>query len=392
MESSSQAAPRICAPARQAQRTAAVHVEAARAMHSYAAADHQPWALRLHGAAPLTSGSKCTGAVGTRAAPHEAMPCCPPPCAPAMHPATPAPQPFFDTVQQLVDLTIAANDKGNYFPVGQQIPHCLAMLAVGMSRRRCSAAAAATQPRSYAGNPPLCPCTPPSLPPALPPPCLPQLHGVCLGMEALAVAVSRNHSILADFDAENLPSPLFLTGGWTCIKPACLPALGRGGQAAVWPAGVPCPLCCCSPGSSWLGPQPVAVATVPPGLPSSRPACINSAEHLHFNVPPPQTLRRRGAAASSARCRPRWWSTCRRGPTPWRTTRMVSQALAICACLGPFMWLAAGGTAVRHGEPRTRWGSLPVEVLETFRVSVQRQCWRWAVAAAARELPHHPTT
>ncbi|KAI7836202.1 hypothetical protein COHA_009927 [Chlorella ohadii] len=62
-------------------------------------------------------------------------------------------QPFFDTVQQLVDLTIEANDKGNYFP----------------------------------------------------------LHGVCLGMEALSVAISKNHSILSDFDSENLPSPLFLT-------------------------------------------------------------------------------------------------------------------------------------------------------------------------------------
>ncbi len=39
-----------------------------------------------------------------------------------------------------------------------------------------------------------------------------QLHGVCLGMEALSVAVSRNHSILSDYDSENLPSPLFLTG------------------------------------------------------------------------------------------------------------------------------------------------------------------------------------
>lgn len=27
-------------------------------------------------------------------------------------------QPFFDTVSQLVDLAIAANDKGSYFPVG----------------------------------------------------------------------------------------------------------------------------------------------------------------------------------------------------------------------------------------------------------------------------------
>lgn len=40
-----------------------------------------------------------------------------------------------------------------------------------------------------------------------------QLHGVCLGMEALSVAISRNHSILSDYDSENLPSPLFLTGG-----------------------------------------------------------------------------------------------------------------------------------------------------------------------------------
>ena len=39
-----------------------------------------------------------------------------------------------------------------------------------------------------------------------------QLHGVCLGMEALSVAISKNHSILSDFDSENLPSPLFLTG------------------------------------------------------------------------------------------------------------------------------------------------------------------------------------
>lgn len=43
------------------------------------------------------------------------------------------------------------------------------------------------------------------------PPCL-QLHGVCLGMEALSVAVSQNHSILSDYDSENLPSPIFLTG------------------------------------------------------------------------------------------------------------------------------------------------------------------------------------
>ncbi|KAL4856809.1 Gamma-glutamyl hydrolase A [Chlorella vulgaris] len=62
-------------------------------------------------------------------------------------------QPFFDTVSQLVDLAIAANDKGNYFPV----------------------------------------------------------HGTCLGFEALAIVASANHSILSEFDAENLPSSLFLT-------------------------------------------------------------------------------------------------------------------------------------------------------------------------------------
>lgn len=38
-----------------------------------------------------------------------------------------------------------------------------------------------------------------------------QLHGTCLGFETLAVIASKNHSILSEFDAENLPSPLFPT-------------------------------------------------------------------------------------------------------------------------------------------------------------------------------------
>jgi gamma-glutamyl hydrolase len=93
-------------------------------------------------------------------------------------------QPFFDTVQQLVDLTIEANDNGNYFP----------------------------------------------------------LHGVCLGMEALSVAVSRNHSILSDYDSENLPSPLFLTG--EMLLNACYITVLAATSAA---RTCPCPLpCCCS--------------------------------------------------------------------------------------------------------------------------------------------------
>lgn len=37
------------------------------------------------------------------------------------------------------------------------------------------------------------------------------MHGTCLGFETLAVIASKNHSILADFDAENMPTPLFPT-------------------------------------------------------------------------------------------------------------------------------------------------------------------------------------
>ncbi|KAL4434657.1 hypothetical protein ABPG77_002780 [Micractinium sp. CCAP 211/92] len=62
-------------------------------------------------------------------------------------------EPFFDVVSQLYDLAIEANDKGEYFPV----------------------------------------------------------YGICLGFETLSIIASRNHSILSDFDSENLPSPLFLT-------------------------------------------------------------------------------------------------------------------------------------------------------------------------------------
>lgn len=62
-------------------------------------------------------------------------------------------EPFFDVVSQLYDLALEANDKGEYFPV----------------------------------------------------------YGICLGFETLSIIASRNHSILSDFDSENLPSPLFLT-------------------------------------------------------------------------------------------------------------------------------------------------------------------------------------
>lgn len=122
-----------------------------------------------------------------------------------------------------------------------------------------------------------------------------QLYGVCLGMEALSVAVSKNHSILSDFDSENLPSSIFLTGkpaarAWMCCA-ACLHCLHRAAATAQLLAGR---------------------AAAQPGPASSRP----------------QIPRPRGAAASSARCRPRWWSTCRRGRTQWRTTRMVGGGLA----------------------------------------------------------------
>lgn len=49
-----------------------------------------------------------------------------------------------------------------------------------------------------------------------------------------------------------------------------------------------------------------------------------------------QISRPRGAAASSVHCRPRWWSTCRRGRTPWRTMRTVSSCVAhveLCVCM-----------------------------------------------------------
>lgn len=61
--------------------------------------------------------------------------------------------PFFDVVTQLFELTLAANDRGDFMP----------------------------------------------------------LHGTCLGFETLAVIASKNHSILGSFDAENYPSPLFPT-------------------------------------------------------------------------------------------------------------------------------------------------------------------------------------
>lgn len=61
--------------------------------------------------------------------------------------------PYYDTAALLLQLALEANDKGDYFPV----------------------------------------------------------HGTCLGMEALAVIVSRNETILADVDAEDAAAPLLLT-------------------------------------------------------------------------------------------------------------------------------------------------------------------------------------
>ncbi|BDA45120.1 Gamma-glutamyl hydrolase [Coccomyxa sp. Obi] len=61
--------------------------------------------------------------------------------------------PFFDTTSLLLNLTLAANDAGDFFP----------------------------------------------------------LHGTCLGFEALAVIVSGDGKVLSDFDSYNYPSPLVLT-------------------------------------------------------------------------------------------------------------------------------------------------------------------------------------
>ncbi|KAG2439450.1 hypothetical protein HXX76_004805 [Chlamydomonas incerta] len=60
---------------------------------------------------------------------------------------------FYDTARQLVDLAVAANDNGDYFPV----------------------------------------------------------HGTCLGMETLSVVLSANYTILSPFDAEDAPAPLLYT-------------------------------------------------------------------------------------------------------------------------------------------------------------------------------------
>lgn len=50
----------------------------------------------------------------------------------------------------------------------------------------------------------------PSAPPPRVCPCS-QVHGTCLGFEALAVIVSGNASVLSDMDAENAPAPLLYT-------------------------------------------------------------------------------------------------------------------------------------------------------------------------------------
>ncbi|KAK9823907.1 hypothetical protein WJX72_006292 [[Myrmecia] bisecta] len=61
--------------------------------------------------------------------------------------------PFYDTTSLLFNLTLDANDKGDYFPI----------------------------------------------------------HGTCLGFETLAIIASRNTSLLARFDAEDNASPLYMT-------------------------------------------------------------------------------------------------------------------------------------------------------------------------------------
>jgi hypothetical protein len=38
-----------------------------------------------------------------------------------------------------------------------------------------------------------------------------QVHGTCLGFEALAIIISRNTSVLSDMDAINAPAPLLYT-------------------------------------------------------------------------------------------------------------------------------------------------------------------------------------
>lgn len=60
---------------------------------------------------------------------------------------------FYDTAAKLINKAIAANDAGDFFPV----------------------------------------------------------HGVCLGIEILSVAISRNYSLLDIFDSENYPGPLIFT-------------------------------------------------------------------------------------------------------------------------------------------------------------------------------------
>jgi len=60
---------------------------------------------------------------------------------------------FYDTARLLVELAVAANEAGDYFPV----------------------------------------------------------QGTCLGMETLAIIISRNYTILSDYDAEDAPAPLLYT-------------------------------------------------------------------------------------------------------------------------------------------------------------------------------------
>ena len=73
--------------------------------------------------------------------------------------------PFYDTAAQLLELTLAANDAGDYFPV-----RSLSVWQLSSFQQLWSAIEM----------------------------CLPlQLHGTCLGFEALSVILSKNTSVLS---------------------------------------------------------------------------------------------------------------------------------------------------------------------------------------------------
>jgi hypothetical protein len=98
----------------------------------------------------------------------------------------------------------------------------------------------------------------------------PQVHGTCLGFETLAVIASRNHSILSDFDAENLPSPLFLTG-----------ALPSGGSA-----GCSEPQLACLRQPPVLQPPRTLCAGLLPGVFASPPPLLHPPSAFTNHAPP----------------------------------------------------------------------------------------------------------